>query len=119
MLVAHLLAAAERLEDRAAGKLVGPVAEHRPVRDLARRRAPGADGVEQAGRPTRGERVEVRRRSGFVAGAAAEHLVRPVGEPVEQEDDDRIHAARRLTRAVCPQGALPVLTTTVRLKPSR
>ena len=60
VLVAHLLAAAERLEDRAARELVGPVAQHRPVRDLARRRAPGADGVEQ---PARARAPRARRGS--------------------------------------------------------
>ena len=72
VLGAHLLPAPERLEDRAPGKLVGPVAEHRPVRDLARRRAPRADRVEQPARAASGQRVEVRRRRGLVPGAPAE-----------------------------------------------
>ena len=100
MLGAHLLAATERLEDRAPGKLVGAVAEHRPVRDLARRRTPGADRVEQPTGAARRERVEVRRRRGLVAGPPAEHLVRPVGEAVEQEDDDGIHGAEAIPRRV-------------------
>jgi len=46
--------------------------------------------------------------------------VRPVGEPVEHEDDDRIHAARRLSRAACPKECYRgTLATTVPLKPSR
>src|SRR6186997_1340467 len=42
-----LLPVAQRLENRTAGKLLRRVAEHPPVRDLARRRPPGADRVEQ------------------------------------------------------------------------
>ena len=53
------------------GKLVGPVAEHRPVRDLARRRAARADGVEQR-RSSRARRA----RSRFGV-AAASFPVRP------------------------------------------
>ena len=44
----HFLSATESLEDGAAGKLVGPVAEHRPVRDLAGRRTPRADRIQDA-----------------------------------------------------------------------
>ena len=40
-----VLSGAERLEHRPAGELVRQVAEHRPVRDLARRRAARADRV--------------------------------------------------------------------------
>jgi len=71
--------ASVRLEDRAAGKLVGPVAEHRPVRDLGRRRASRADRVQHAARTGRAEPVEIRRRGGLVAGAPAEHVVRAIG----------------------------------------
>ena len=46
VLRAHPLPPPERLEDRSAGELVGPVAEHGPVRHLARRRATRADRVE-------------------------------------------------------------------------
>ena len=94
---AHGLAAAERLEDGAPGELGRRVAEHRPVRDLARGRAPGADRVEDAARAARAEAVEVRRRRGLVAGATAEDVVRAVAEPVEEDHDDRQHAAS-LTR---------------------
>jgi hypothetical protein len=50
VLVAHLLPAAQRLEHRAAGKLVFEIAQDRPMRDFARRRAPRPDRVEQAAR---------------------------------------------------------------------
>ena len=89
-----LLVAPERLEDRAPGKLVRPVAEHRPVRDLARGRAPGADGVEQPARAGGGEAVEVRRAGGLVGRAPLEDVVRAVGEAVEENDDDRVHVSR-------------------------
>jgi hypothetical protein len=47
--------------------------------------------------------------------------VAPVAEAVEQEDDDGVHAARRLSRAACTNLRYPrgTRTTTVRLKPSR
>ena len=96
---AHLLPAPERLEDRPSGKLVGAVAEHRPVRDLARRRPPRADRVEQPTGAASGERVEIRRGRGLVAGSPAESLVRAVGKPVEKEDDDGKHGAEAI-RAV-------------------
>ena len=94
VLVRDALAAAERLEDRAPGKLVGPVAEHRPVSDLARGRSTGADGVQQAARAGAGEPVEVRRPRRLVRGAPLEDVVRAVGEAVEEDDDDRVHAWR-------------------------
>ena len=99
VLVAHVLAATERLEDRATGKLVGPVAEERPVRDLARRRPAGPDRVEHPARARGREPVEVRRVRRLVAGPAVERVVRPVAEPVEEDYDDRMHMGRRLTRA--------------------
>ena len=100
VLRAHVLSAPKRLEDCASWKLVGSVAQHRPVRDLGGRRPPRADRIEQAGRAARRQRIEVRRLRGLVPGPPAEHLVRPVGEPVEQEDDDRIHGAEANPRRV-------------------
>ena len=91
VLVGDLLAATERLEDRPARELVGAVAQHRPVRDLARRSPARPDGVEQPARAGGTEPVEVGRLRGLVAGAALEHVVRAVAQPVQQEDDDRIH----------------------------
>ena len=46
----------------------------------------------------RGECVEVGRRGRLVGGSPAESLVRAVSQPVQQDDDDRIHGeeARRL-----------------------
>src|SRR5205807_421638 len=76
VLRAHLLAAAERLEDGAPRELGRRVAEHRPVRDLARGRAARADRVEDAARAVRAQAVEVRRLRGLVARAAAEDVVR-------------------------------------------
>src|SRR5439155_26762940 len=101
VLRAQLLPPAERLEDCAAREFVLAIAEQRPVRNLARRRASGADGVEQPARPLRGEPVEGRSRGRLVPGPPAESVVGPVCEPVEGEDDDGIHAARRLSRAAC------------------
>src|SRR5207248_11485488 len=92
------LVAAERLEGRTPGKLVRPVAEHGPVRDLAGRRAAGAEGVEQAARAVGGEAVEVGRAGGLVGSAPLEDVVRAVGEPVEENDDDRVHASREPSR---------------------
>ena len=88
-----LLAAPERLEDRTARELHRRVAEHRPVRDLARRGSPGADRVEDARRAASAERVEVRRSGGLVARPSAESVVGAVAEPVEEEDHDRQHGA--------------------------
>ena len=50
VLGAHVLAATERLEDGPPRKLVRAIAEHRPVRHLARRRAPGPDRIQHAAR---------------------------------------------------------------------
>ena len=88
-----LLPVAERLEDGPAGKLLRRVAEHRPVRDLARRRPAGADAVDQPAGAARGEPVEVRRVRDLVRSPPAERVVRAVGEPVEKDDEDRIHGA--------------------------
>ena len=99
---AHLLPAPERLEDRASGKLILAVAEQRPVRDFARGRPPRADRVQEPARPLSCKPVEVRGVGGLVPGPASEHVVCPVGEAVEEENDDGIHAARRLPRAACP-----------------
>ena len=68
----HLLAVPESLEDRAARELVGAIAEHRPVRDLAGGSAAGADGVDDAAGSVESEPVEVRRGRGLVPGAPAE-----------------------------------------------
>jgi hypothetical protein len=106
-LLVHLLAAAEGLEDRPARKLVGPVTEHRPMRNLARRRSAGAKREEDAARPFRRQPIEVRRPRGLDAGPPAEGVVRPVGESVEQDDDDRVHA-RRLMRTAAPKGGRSV-----------
>ena len=89
----HLLPAPERLEHGSAGELVRRVAEHRPVRDLARRRPSRADRVEDAAGALLAEPVEVRRRRGFVPCQATEHGVRAIAEPVEEDHDDRQHAA--------------------------
>ena len=97
VLLADILTATEGLEHCAARKLVRPVAEHRPVRDLARRRAPGANRIEDAARSGRAEPVEVRRCRGLDPAAPAKRFVRTVGEPVQQEDDDRKHAASLAT----------------------
>ena len=89
----ELLAVSERFEDRAAGELLRCVAEHRPVCNLARRRSPRADAVEEPARPTGREPVEVGRRGDLVGGAPAERIVGTVGEPIEEDDEDRIHRA--------------------------
>ena len=91
-----ILSRSDRFQHGASGELFGRVAEHRPVRDLAGRRLPGPDGVDQATRAPLRERVEVRRVRYLVRGSSAERLVRAVGEPVEEDDEDRIHT-RRLT----------------------
>ena len=91
------LSRSDRLEHRASGELIGRVAEHRPVRDLAGGRLPGTDGVDHPARAARRERVEVRRVRDLVRRSPAERVVRAVGEPVEEDDEDRIHT-RRLTR---------------------
>ncbi len=90
----HLLAVPESLEDRAPWELVGAVAEHRPVRDLARRSTAWPDRVDDAAGAFEREPVEVRRRRGLVPGAAAELGVGAVGEPVQQDHEDRIHGLR-------------------------
>jgi hypothetical protein len=90
MLHTHVLPAPERLEDRPARELVRAVPEHRPVRDFAGRRSTRPDRVQHAARRGRAELIEVRRRCGLEAGAAAEHIVRTIGEPVEQEDENGI-----------------------------
>src|SRR5204863_6609737 len=105
-------------EDRAARKLVLPVPQERPVRDLARRRAPGPDRVQQPARALRHQPVEVRRFRSLVPGSPAEHVVCPVGQAVEEEDDDGIHAARRLPRAACTRAYFRRYLT-VLLRPSR
>ena len=61
------------------------------MRELARGRAPGPERVEDAVRAARGEPVEVGRVRDLVRGAPAERGVGAVGEPVEQDDDDRVH----------------------------
>ena len=98
MLVADGLPSPQGLEDRATWKLVGPVAQHRPVRHLARRGAPRSDRVEQAAGAASGQGVEVRRRRRLARRPSAEHVVSAVAEPVQQDEDDRKHA-RRLTPA--------------------
>ena len=88
-----LLLGAHGLEHGATRELLRRVAEHRPVRDLARGRAAGPDAVDEAAGARGGEPVEVRRVGYLVRGAAAERVVRPVGEPVEEDDEDRMHGA--------------------------
>ena len=100
VLGAHLLPAAERLEDRPPWKLVRPVAQQRPVRDLARGRPAGPDRVQHAARAGRRQPVEIRGDRRFVPGPPAEHLVSPVPDPVEEEDDDGKHAAQANPRRV-------------------
>ena len=73
------------------------------MRDLARRRATGADCVDHAAGSGRAEPIEVRRLGGFDAGPTAERCMRAVGQAVEQEDDDRVHytgtrCSERITR---------------------
>ena len=87
----NLLALAQRLEHRTARELLRRVTQHRPVCDLARRRAAGADGVQDAAGTGGGEPVEVRGGGDLVGRAPAERSVRAVGEPVEQDDDDWVH----------------------------
>src|SRR5437867_805628 len=96
MLRAHILPASERLEDGPPWKLVGPVAEHRPVGDLARGRAAGPDRIEDATRPRGAKPIEVGRDCSLEPAPASERIVRAVGEPVQQEDDDRMHESARL-----------------------
>ena len=86
----YRLTAAERLEHGAAGKLVGPVAEHRPVGNLAGRRAPRPDGVDHATRSRPAESVQIRRPRRLDTRATAERFVRPIGDAVEEDDDDRV-----------------------------
>ena len=93
VLVADLLAPAERLEDRPSGKLVDAVPEHRPVRDLTGRRSPGADPVEDAARAGGAQAVEIRRVGRLVPCPPAESGVRAVAEAVQQDDHDRVHVA--------------------------
>ena len=90
VLGAHLLAAAERLENCASRKLVRPIAKHRPVRNLARRRAARANRVDHTAGPVRAQSVEIRRTCGLDAGFAPKRFVRAVGDAVQQEDDDRV-----------------------------
>src|SRR5437899_1223847 len=105
----HVLTAAKRLEHRAAGKLVGPVPEHRPVGNLARGCAPGPDGVDDAARSRRAQTVQVRRPRGFDAAPPAELVVRAIGDAVKEDDDDRVElqtgsfSSDRMTRAT-PEG---------------
>ena len=94
-----VLLGAHGLEDGATRELFRRVAEHRPMRDLARRRAAWADAVDDAAGPRGGEPVQVRRVGYLVRGAAAERVVRPVGEPVEEDDEDRIHGGGGYSRA--------------------
>ena len=49
--------------------------------------------VDQPARAARGEPVEVRRVRDLVRSLPAERVVRAVGEPVQQDDEDRIHRA--------------------------
>ncbi len=67
-----LLLGACRLEHGAAGELLGRVAEHRPVRQLARGRASGAEAEDEPTRALRCEPVEVRRLGDLVRSAPAE-----------------------------------------------
>ena len=112
VLRAHVLVPSERLEHGSPRKLVGPVAEHRPVRDLARRRTTGADRVDDAARSRRAQPIEVRRLRCLDSGASPERHVRAVGDAVEQDDDDRmelhtgIRCSERITRAT-PGGTSP------------
>ncbi len=94
----ELLPGAERFEHRPVRKLVGVVAEHRPVGDLAGGSASGADRVEEPARAASGERVEVRGRCRLIGGPPAETGVRAVREPVEEQDDDRLHVAGEARR---------------------
>jgi hypothetical protein len=89
VLGADLLPSSQRLEDGAAGKLLGPVAEHRPVRDLARRRAAGPDRIEKPAGAPRGERVQVGGRSRLVRRPSPERVVSATAEPVDEGEDDR------------------------------
>ena len=91
-----LLLRAGRLEHRPARELVRCVAEHRPVRQLARRRAPRAEAEHEPARALRCEAVEIRRLGDLVRGSPAERVVRSVGEPVEEDDEDRVHGGVRL-----------------------
>src|SRR3954471_3040039 len=90
----HLLTTPERLEDGTPGKLVGPVAEHRPVRHLARRCAAGPDRVEDTVRSRRAQPVEVRRARSLETAQAPERLMGAVGQSIEEQDDDRVHSGR-------------------------
>ena len=78
------------------GNSSGAVAEHRPVRQLARGRAPGAEAEHEPTRALRCEPIEVRRLGDLVRCAPAERVVRSVGEPVEEDDEDRVHGGVRL-----------------------
>ena len=59
--------------------------------------------------PSRREPVEVRRLGDLVRGTPAERVVRAVGEPVEEDDEDRIHGGVRLQPQVSREaGWLPM-----------
>jgi hypothetical protein len=55
-----------------------------------------ADRVEDAGRAARGERIEVGRSRRLVRRPPAVARVRAVRDPVEEQDDDRMHGRKRL-----------------------
>ena len=94
VLRAHVLPSTERLEDRPAGKLVRPVAEHRPVRDLARRRPAGPHRVQDPARAAGGQGIQVGGRRRLARRLPPEDLVRTVSEPVQQYENDRVHGGR-------------------------
>jgi hypothetical protein len=54
--------------------------------------ATGANAVDDAARTSTGKPVEVRGAGRLVGGAPLEDLVGTVREPVEKQDDDRVHA---------------------------
>ena len=66
------------------------------MRDLAQRRAAGADPVEQPAGAAGCQGVERRRGRRLVGAPAAELLVGAAAEPVDQDEDDWEHARRLL-----------------------
>ncbi len=107
----NVLALAQSLEHGTARELLRRVTQHRPVCDLARRRAAGADRVQDTAGAGCGEPVEVRGDGDLIGRASAERSVRAVGEPVEQDDDDGMHPAK-LTGNRHGFGAAPLHTRT-------
>src|SRR5207247_2070855 len=63
--------------------------------------------ASSASRSGAGQPVEVRRVGSLVPCSPAEHLVRAVGEPVEEEDDDGIHRGAEATPRRDVRGLLP------------